>query len=1253
MPPSNSNSDTKSLKELSEQLKFLNKTVSILGDKLNKNSKEFKNLTKQMEDMTDASEDQEDSLKSIVKILDVLQDKIVNVNSHYERFADKMMKPLNLGAISGTLGITSAISAAHGEVQKLSSLMDEFRSMSNSAGNAGAAMTTMFQSMGESLAGSSTIKAAMSSLHATGLQVDQTFQKLTSHIGDLDQITGIAAGTWADFHGELVRGFGATIDDVKEMSSAFIGSGLQGEELTKVIGSVKQSITQLADYAKDGVKSIKALTQVMSTSIGVFAKMGISAQKAGEFIGTMMNPEDFGKNANLLANLGVSYEDFANSMETAEGKTKMLTKAMENLPQLAERISAIRDPFQRMNLAKSLGVPFEIVSKMAGKTKSEIQEMMAEGMKNTAEKEALEKKKSEAKANQEKFEDALWMLKMKMLGPVMNFVSNNYGNFFKVLDANAGSVARAFSALFGVIQKLIPLLVKVSIFIGENIAKAFEITVKPIGKFVDVILKLLFPLFENVVIPVVEKVAKVFDWMADNMTKIVPLLQPFAYALGGFLILQKLTGFSAKFVDSIKATGTVMKNSFEEINKGNIKGALNSTIGKKMTETQQVEINKSDSFAKSINTPIVNALNKVNNSIKQNSPKQSSFTEKGKRSDLGDLSTKRGMRTPQETSLSKALRQNSPVAKKEGWEELSKKLKTKSGLNPADNLKNLGLNNVISKQKSLNPLKAAGMDIGSKTAASATDLSKSFFGNLASKFKSKAITIGTVYGKTLSSTVKIAANPLGNIAKVGSKALKFARPIGIMAGAALGAAEGFINAGKYFGKELSSSQEERLADLKKKVEDGYKLNSEEQKEFEKLNKIKKMQLSETEKDELKALQDKQKIGKLSETETKRINELLKKQQAVTATMNERIAAMLTGIFTLGIPQLIDSFFGTNFTESIANGLMPIANIIMAFINSFTPIWNTIKNGFSNIWTDMQWAFARILAIIDINFITPVMDLWESIKSLGASIMSLFGDFSNGSETMNEIGSTVAYWLGKIGKFVRELIKLVLGPFKIVGDVIKGAIEAIKGVVDNFTKMIEYFKSGEILNAFKELGAGLVKILTWPITKFGYQVKNIFSRLTKFVGGLWDKILFKIISTEFGKMILGKLEGVDIAKIEERKKKAEKTDEWTNKFDEFADRFGQANSIADKQAIMNQLMASGAFQNLMSAQSNLDDEDKKTYANMLQMMQKQLIVAQEAKKEAKKTGGGIQGAIEKKETPPPPKPEIKLRSFSFNRLVPSL
>jgi len=136
------------------------------------------------------------------------------------------------------------------------------------------------------------------------------------------------------------------------------------------------------------------------------------------------------------------------------------------------------------------------------------------------------------------------------------------------------------------------------------------------------------------------------------------------------------------------------------------------------------------------------------------------------------------------------------------------------------------------------------------------------------------------------------------------------------------------------------------------------------------------------------------------------------------------------------------------------------------------------------------------------------------------------------------------------------------------------------------------------------------------------------------------------------MILGKM-GVDTAKIEERKKKAEKTDEWTNKFDEFADRFGQANSVADKQAIMNQLMASGAFQNLMSAQSNLDDEDKKTYANMLQMMQKQLIVAQEAKKEAKKTGGGIQGAIEKKETPPPPKPEIKLRSFSFNRLVPSL
>ena len=790
--------EQETIKQLNAKLAESNKIIGMLNKSAKDSTKAFKDMKKGAGEVGDSFEDQEKKIDSLVGKFKTLQDNIVNVDDKYESFAREITRPLNVGMISGTLGIGVGIDLAHGLNQELSSLADGMMSMSNSAGSAGGAMSTMFEAMGSSLAGKGAIQGAMHSLNNLGLQLGSTFTKLTAEVGTLGQITGVAADSWAGFHGEMMRGFGATMDDIDHLSSALIGTGLKGAQLEAVMGTVKTTIEQVGFVAKDGVKSIKALTQSMGASISVFSKMGISAQKAGEFIGSMMNPEDFGKNASMIANLGISYEDYAASLESAEGKTKLLNKAMENLPQLASRISEIRDPFQRMNLAKSLGVPMEIVSKMAGKTKSEIQEMMKAQMKESAGKEALEKKKSEAKANQEKFEDALWLLKMKMLGPVMNFVSKNYGNFFKVLDANSASIARAFQALFGVIGKLIPLLVKVSIFIGQNIAKAFEIVVKPVGKLVDLFLKLMFPIFNNIVIPVVEKFAKGVEWLADHLTKIIPVLIPFVAAIGGFILLRKGISVIQGLNAALNNTFTNAKKAAVQLAKGNIKGALNSI--KESSATQEVTKTKLDNWkelAKAIFYPIVKKLDSL-----------------------------------------------------KGFGASKNKLSLREEINKRKTLKETTLKNPLSsipvpKIKSFAPndLSIAGNSI-------ASGISKSF-------------------GKGMMGGISKAIGGLGKFAT--------AIPgIGIGIAAVTGAVSGFIDAEKFFGKELTSSQEEQLAKLEGMKASGEKLNIDELATLEKLRKIKSKMMTQEEKDLLSDLKRKQKIGTLSQSESKQLESLLAK-----------------------------------------------------------------------------------------------------------------------------------------------------------------------------------------------------------------------------------------------------------------------------------------------------------------------------------------------------------------------------------------
>ena len=1209
--------EQETIKQLNAKLAESLKVINLLNKGAKDSTKAFKDMKKEANDVGDSFEDQEKKIDSLVGKFKTLQDNIVNVDDKYENFAGRITRPLNVGAISGTLGIGAGISMAHGLVQELSTLADSFSDLSDSSGSAGGAMSTMFEAMGTSLAGKGVIQGAMHSLNNIGLELGSTFTKLTAEVGTLGQITGVAADSWAGFHGEMMHGFGATMDDIDQLSSSLIGTGLKGAQLESVMTTVKTTIEQVGFVAKDGVKSIKALTQSMGASISVFSKMGISAQKAGEFIGSMMNPEDFGKNASMIANLGISYEDYAASLESAEGKTKLLNKAMENLPQLASRISEIRDPFQRMNLAKSLGVPMEIVSKMAGKTKSEIQEMMKVQMQESAGKEALEKKKSEAKANQEKFEDALWLLKMKMLGPVMNFVSKNYGNFFKVLDSNSASIARAFQALFGVIGKLIPILVKVSIFIGQNIAKAFEIVVKPVGKLVDLLLKLVFPIFNNIVIPVVEKFAKGVEWLTDHLTNIIPVLIPFVAAIGGFILLKKGISVIQGLNAALSQTFTNAKKTAAQLAKGNIKGALDTLNPKAANQgVTKTKLDNWKELAKAIFSPIVRKLD-MNKTAPGNKP--SLRDEINKRKSTKGISIDKPKEIPK-IDLSAKEKFMDAVNKN----KLANMTPKEKFLNAVNN--NKALKNAPTINSKINPIE----DIGKAGSSIASGITKSF-------------------GKGMMGGISKAIGGLGKFAS--------AIPlIGVGIAAVTGAVSGFVDAEKFFGKELSLSQEEQLNKLEAMQASGEKLNDHEIELLKKLRKIKSKMMTQEEKDLLADLKRKKKTGTLSESEVKKLDELLKKEIEGTATWGEKIAGSLAGGLTLGILPLIDSFFGTELTKSFAEALLPIGNFFASLISSFKPIWNQFEKGWDNLVTDLMWVWARIQAIWEIYVTQPLDKLWDSFKAFGTSIMSLFGGFGSVSKGFEEGMGRVGEAVGVIGMLFRKVFKVwfkasllpILSLVDSLGSVFKSLIDSITSVITNFTKMIDFFKKGEIWEGVKAGFAVLTDIIMAPFKAIAASIKGLFGRVGRMISGMWDKIMFAIVRSEIGKAILGTV-GVDTEKLKARADKSENTDKWTQTFDDFADKFGQAQSRAEKQNVLNSLANSKSFENLMGANSSLDEETKLTYKNMLEMMKKQLAETKDAKKEAIKTGGGIKGAIEKKEPPPEIKPEIKLRSLSLLRL----
>ena len=357
--------------------------------------------------------------------------------------------------------ITGLIHSAHEMNMRLSGMADQLTYLSTATGSTGKAMDTMFTAWGHSLGSMDQVRSAMSGLASTGLDLGKQFTELTALTSSLEQMTGQSATEWAHLTGAMAFNFGATTKELREVTSAVIATGLKGEQLAAVMNVVKKATQDYAYSARDAKEMALAMTKSITSSIAVLNQVGVSADKAGEFIDNMMNPENFQKNIALFGQLGVSADDFFRAMESGQGQLDLMQKTMGGLPELADRLSKIQNPMARFNMAKQLGLPMEIAAKMAHKTRGEIESMMKAQMAKAEEDKALKKKEEQAKANAQRFEDALMMLKMQALQPLMAMVSRFIGPTMNGLS----KVAAIFAKITGaIIDKVEPFFQELFVF---------------------------------------------------------------------------------------------------------------------------------------------------------------------------------------------------------------------------------------------------------------------------------------------------------------------------------------------------------------------------------------------------------------------------------------------------------------------------------------------------------------------------------------------------------------------------------------------------------------------------------------------------------------------------------------------------------------------------------------------------------------------------------------------------------------------
>jgi len=372
-----------------------------------------------------------------------------NYTSNFARahgLTDKLFNRLNsfkgLSILGVGFGVKELISNTKELRQEFLALRGQFAGLSDSQGSASAALKVYYSAWGKTGASFEQVGSAMQALGEKGLtpvdektkSVSKQFEDLTALSAQLGQATGISTDAWASLNGQLAFSNKAKVGDIRQINSALIATNMTGGQLTTVMNFVNENIGKYAGLAKDGSKSTLAFTKGIAGAATAMNKLGINAQKATDFIGGLMDPEKFGENQALLSQLGVSYKDYVEMLESGNGKETFFDKIMTQLPEFSQKLAAIRDPFARMNLAKSLGLPVEIMQKMANATPGQITAMMREYQVRAKDEEALKAKQQKMAENAAKLDERFKMIRMKLYTALLPILERNLGTFMTTLS---------------------------------------------------------------------------------------------------------------------------------------------------------------------------------------------------------------------------------------------------------------------------------------------------------------------------------------------------------------------------------------------------------------------------------------------------------------------------------------------------------------------------------------------------------------------------------------------------------------------------------------------------------------------------------------------------------------------------------------------------------------------------------------------------------------------------------------------------
>lgn len=529
----------------------LEKVFSKVSNNFNKSSKSNKEFIKQ-------------SLKgnnSLYKSQDMLNESMEEYVGSTEK-ATRAKKDLidqfrsalpQIGAFY--YGIVNIVRESHTLNQETKEWYKELNQLTDATGSANLAIAQMHTVFGMSAGSLGTVRSAMVSLVGQGIpNTTQGFEHLTAWVVNLSQATGIGAESFSNFAGIMVRNWGMSIGATERMTSSVLALQntfkLTAAETDIAMKTIGESMEQVGPYLKNGAEGAKALTKSVGSAIGVMSKFGVSTQKAAEFMSKLVDPEKIGENLGLLNRLGISYQDYMEMLSSGDAQQGIFDKMMKNLPQVSQQIQNIADPLARMNFAKSLGIPMEIASKMAKATTGEIQNLMKDYKKQAEEDKAAQKRQQQMQAEAGKFDDTLHLLKRDALQPMMKWVNENIGIFWKAMKTFYGYYKQYVSTLTKVFDRVRDIFVPLfDVLEGKKTFGDFmgEAAIGILDLVGDAIIggwNIIYNNFWNVV----DKLKDTFTTFYGKLNEAYPVLTKFITGLALFKGAQIIKNFVKGFI---------------------------------------------------------------------------------------------------------------------------------------------------------------------------------------------------------------------------------------------------------------------------------------------------------------------------------------------------------------------------------------------------------------------------------------------------------------------------------------------------------------------------------------------------------------------------------------------------------------------------------------------------------------------------------------------------------------------------------